>query len=171
MKKNLKPVPANQKGLKELPTSVRNNMGYLNKGGDSGKSSIQLEVDKMSENKMATILSNKDSFSKREVQIAKAKLQLIKITDSGPKSKPKRIPSFGQDKTTSLENMKNLGKNKEAYFEEKAKGGLTKPKMMYGGMANKKKHSYAGGGSVQDKLGVMIAVGKIKPRSKNGKSS
>ena len=32
MKKNLKPVPANQKGLKELPTSVRNNMGYLNKG-------------------------------------------------------------------------------------------------------------------------------------------
>jgi hypothetical protein len=41
---------------------------------------------------------------------------------------------------------------------------VSKPKMMYGGMANKKKHNYAAGGSVKDKLGVMIAVGKIKPK-------
>ena len=45
------------------------------------------------------------------------------------------------------------------------KGGLTKPKMMYGGVANKKKHNYAAGGSVKDRLGIMIAVGKIKPNN------
>ena len=34
MKKNLKPVDkANNPGLAKLPTEVRNNMGYMNKGG------------------------------------------------------------------------------------------------------------------------------------------
>lgn len=34
------------------------------------------------------------------------------------------------------------------------KGGMTtkKPQMMYGGMANGKKHNYAGGGNVSDKM-------------------
>ena len=45
---------------------------------------------------------------------------------------------------------------------------LKKAEMMYGGMANKKKHNYTAGGSVQDNLGVMIAVGKLKPKKKNG---
>ena len=45
---------------------------------------------------------------------------------------------------------------------------LTYTKKMYGGMANKKKHNYTAGGSVQDNLGVMIAVGKLKPKKKNG---
>ena len=52
---------------------------------------------------------------------------------------------------------------KEEVMSGQNKGGLTKPKMMYGGVANKKKHNYAAGGSVKDRLGVMIAVGKIKP--------
>ena len=30
---SLKAVPANNKGLKKLPTEVRNKMGYMNKGG------------------------------------------------------------------------------------------------------------------------------------------
>ena len=33
MKKNLKTVPKNNKGLKKLPTKVRNKMGFLKKGG------------------------------------------------------------------------------------------------------------------------------------------
>ena len=33
MKKNLKPVPAKNKGLAKLPKKVRNKMGYMNKGG------------------------------------------------------------------------------------------------------------------------------------------
>jgi len=33
MKKNLKSVPSKNKGLKKLPTSVRNKMGYMKKGG------------------------------------------------------------------------------------------------------------------------------------------
>ena len=31
--KKLKPVPANKKGLKKLPKSVRNKMGFMKKGG------------------------------------------------------------------------------------------------------------------------------------------
>ena len=33
MKKNLKPVPAGNKGLGKLPTKVRNNMGFFENGG------------------------------------------------------------------------------------------------------------------------------------------
>ena len=33
MGKNLKPVPEGNKGLKKLPTEVRNKMGFMAKGG------------------------------------------------------------------------------------------------------------------------------------------
>jgi len=33
MNKKLKPVPPKNKGLKKLPTKVRNKMGYMKKGG------------------------------------------------------------------------------------------------------------------------------------------
>ena len=33
MKKNLKPVPAGNKGLGKLPTRVRNKMGFYENGG------------------------------------------------------------------------------------------------------------------------------------------
>ena len=33
MGKNLKPVPEGNKGLKKLPTEVRNKMGFMKKGG------------------------------------------------------------------------------------------------------------------------------------------
>ena len=33
MNKKLKPVPAGNKGLPKLPKKVRNNMGFLKKGG------------------------------------------------------------------------------------------------------------------------------------------
>ena len=35
-RKGLKPVDASQKGLKKLPTKVRNKMGYMKKGGRVG---------------------------------------------------------------------------------------------------------------------------------------
>ena len=150
MKKNLKPVPANQKGLKELPTSVRNNMGYLNKGSF---------ITKMTMEDAEKIVSDKNKFKNyTPEEIKKARNMMM------------------QDATGPLldEGMVNVGGEFISLPKEKHKTPdvpKSKPKMMYGGMANKKKHSYAGGGSVQDKLGVMIAVGKIKPRSKNGKSS
>jgi hypothetical protein len=37
-KSSLKPVPSENKGLAKLPTAVRNNMGFLNKGGRVKKS-------------------------------------------------------------------------------------------------------------------------------------
>ena len=39
---------------------------------------------------------------------------------------------------------------------------LKKPEMMYGGMAGKKKHMYAGGGSVTDNAGLR-ALKKASP--------
>ena len=33
MNKKLKPVPPKNKGLKKLPTKVRNKMGFMKKGG------------------------------------------------------------------------------------------------------------------------------------------
>jgi hypothetical protein len=33
MKKNLKPVPTENKGLSKLPTNVRNKMGFMRDGG------------------------------------------------------------------------------------------------------------------------------------------
>tara|TARA_R100001082_G_C4364168_1_gene160956 strand:+ start:816 stop:1208 length:393 start_codon:yes stop_codon:yes gene_type:complete len=119
-------------------------------------SELQKAVEEMTYNMMSTILAHPDKFSDEKVKVAEAKFKLEKVKGDTPKPNPKRVESFAQDTTTSLENMKNLGKNK---------GGLTKPKMMYGGMANKKKHNYAAGGSVKDRLGVMIAVGKIKPNN------
>ena len=37
-KRSLKPVPPESKGLAKLPTKVRNNMGFMNKGGRVKKS-------------------------------------------------------------------------------------------------------------------------------------
>ena len=37
-KSSLKPVPPESKGLAKLPTKVRNNMGFMNKGGRVKKS-------------------------------------------------------------------------------------------------------------------------------------
>tara|TARA_R100000988_G_C3927814_1_gene129947 strand:- start:301 stop:663 length:363 start_codon:yes stop_codon:yes gene_type:complete len=43
VKKNLKPVPKNNKGLKKLPTQVRNKMGFMKKGGEvKGGTSSQM---------------------------------------------------------------------------------------------------------------------------------
>ena len=36
MTKNLKPVPADNKGLSKLPKEVRNRMGYMKEGGRAG---------------------------------------------------------------------------------------------------------------------------------------
>ena len=45
----------------------------------------------------------------------------------------------------------------------KAKGGtVKKPEMMYGGMANNKKHMYSAGGSVKDSPGLK-ALAKQRP--------
>ena len=41
MPTHLKKVPANKKGLKKLPTEVRNKMGYMKKGGRVSKSKMK----------------------------------------------------------------------------------------------------------------------------------
>ena len=66
------------------------------------------------------------------------------------------------------ETLKRLSKktpdNKGIVREmKKSKGGaVKKPEMMYGGMANNKKHMYAAGGSVKDNPGLK-ALAKQRP--------
>ena len=45
---------------------------------------------------------------------------------------------------------------------------MKKPEMMYGGMANNKKHMYAAGGSVKDNPGLK-ALAKQRPKKGTGK--
>ena len=57
-----------------------------------------------------------------------------------------------------------MGKPDEKKTAKKNMGGmmLKKPEMMYGGMVGKKKHMYAGGGSVTDNAGLR-ALKKSSP--------
>ena len=135
-------------------------------GGDSGKSAMQKAVEKMTMNKAASILANKNEFSEEEIKVAKAKVELEKIKQDTIKRRPEEIEGFDQDITGSPEGMARGKKERKRAFKKPEV--LKKAEMMYGGMANKKKHNYAAGGSVQDNLGVMIAVGKLKPKKKNG---
>ena len=61
-----------------------------------------------------------------------------------------------------------MGKPDEKKTAKKNMGGmmLKKPEMMYGGMAGKKKHMYAGGGSVTDNAGLR-ALKKSSPMAYN----
>ena len=45
MGKNLKPVPEGNKGLKKLPTEVRNKMGFMRRGGKVGKTIKEFQSD------------------------------------------------------------------------------------------------------------------------------
>ena len=127
---------------------------------------MKKDEEKMRMNKAAYILTNKNEFSKEEVEVEKAKVQLEKIKQDTIKRRPEEIEGFEQDITGSPEGMARRKKERKRAFKEPET--LKKAEMMYGGMANKKKHNYAAGGSVQDNLGVMIAVGKLKPKKKNG---
>ena len=42
MGKKLKPVPEGNKGLKKLPTEVRNKMGFMRRGGKVGKTTKEV---------------------------------------------------------------------------------------------------------------------------------
>ena len=94
----------------------------------------------------------RSNVSQDELERARNKMNSLGLS---PKQK-------GKLKDMTMEDQNKKEEVKEAMSGQN-KGGLTKPKMMYGGVANKKKHNYAAGGSVKDRLGVMIAVGKIKP--------
>jgi hypothetical protein len=50
MPTHLKKVPANKKGLKKLPTEVRNKMGFFKKGGTVKKGYHKMPDGKMMKN-------------------------------------------------------------------------------------------------------------------------
>ena len=106
---------------------------------------LQKQVDKMSDNRMATVLANPNEFSKKEVEIAKAKFSLEQVrADKGPKLKSQvRELTAGSDPETGA--TRGFG-------------------MAYGGMSGGKRHMYVAGGSVKDNPG-LIALGKASPKA------
>ena len=79
-KKGLKPVKPNQKGLKKLPTEVRNKMGFMKKGGV------------VSDTKKKQFKANKagqKSFNKKAMKVAKTIGKIVipgaAATDAGVK--------------------------------------------------------------------------------------
>ena len=86
-------------------------------GGDSGKSAMQKAVEKMTMNKAASILANKNEFSEEEVKVAKAKVQLEKIKQDTIKRRPEEIEGFDQDITGSPEGMARRKKERKRAFD------------------------------------------------------
>ena len=114
---------------------------------------------------------NKNELIETSVTVPAFTTKILEVIDENtivPEEPPLIASPTGSEPTgTDVKDMTMEDQNKKEEVKEamsgQNKGGLTKPKMMYGGVANKKKHNYAAGGSVKDRLGVMIAVGKIKP--------
>lgn len=70
-----------------------------------------------------------------------------------PKSKMKAFDEFYEKNGYRHKGDPRHAMNRETTRTEKMKkGGYAKPQMMKGGMANKKQHMYAGGGSVMENL-------------------
>ena len=69
---------------------------------------------------------------------------------------------YAEDRIKKLK-AKETKKTMKTRPMPKSKGGaIKKPEMMYGGMANNKKHMYAAGGSVKDNPGLK-ALAKQRP--------
>ena len=148
---------------------------------------LQKQVDKMSDNRMATVLANPNEFSKEEVKIAKAKFKLENVSGKeGPKPRPKSVPK-PKSKPKSTPRGLTAGSDPETGatrgFEKYIPDDLLKPKgmpyhqkmfilkygpngkkMAYGGMSGGKRHMYVAGGSVKDNPG-LIALGKASPKA------
>ena len=111
------------------------------------------------------IIDNK--ISKLENDIAKAKK-----AGKNTEAMEKRLKVLDAKKQSMMDTAGDKGEElllpKEAPIpkprpQQKSKGGgVKKPQMMYGGMANNKKHMYAAGGSVKDNPGLK-ALAKQRP--------
>ena len=160
------------------------------------KSKLQKQVDKMSDNEMATVLANPDKFSKEKRTIAKEKFKLEQVSGKeGPKPRPKSVPkpkskpkskskptprglTAGSDPETGatrgfetyyIAPPDDLLKPKGMPYHQKMfilKYGPNGKKMAYGGMSGGKKHMYVAGGSVTDNPGLR-ALKKASPVAYN----
>lgn len=101
--KKLKPIPADNKGLKKLPTPVRNRMGYMKKGGKAKVSKLGSDVDPM-------IMLNKMLDKKIPPLSRKEK---IKLKGMDIKDKAKKVIKYGgYKKGGSIKTPCKLGRNK-----------------------------------------------------------
>ena len=102
-------------------------------------------------------LMNQDGLTGPEIEALATSSNGMNKGGSAMKKKGKQMGGIAiiigmgkPDEKKTTKKMKNMG------------GAITKPKMMYGGMAGKKKHMYAGGGSVTDNAG-LLALKKASP--------
>ena len=103
------------------------------------------------------IIDNK--ISKLENDIAKAKKagknteameKRLKVLDAKKQSMMDTIAEDQGLEAKEMYNTKKIPMPKPRPQQKSKGGGVKKPAMAYGGMANKKKHMYTAGGSVKD---------------------
>lgn len=127
---NLKKAGADQKGLKKLPTAVRNKMGYMNEGGDAAQESAKQA--KMMD-RLISKMASEYGVSKEEIK--KRMAQDYAASGSGGNVKRNRR---GDKKGSPAAKKQQQG-------AKMAKGGMMKKKgYAKGGMAKK---GYAKGGA------------------------
>ena len=117
MGKNLKPVPEGNKGLKKLPTEVRNKMGFMKRGG-------QVAGPKKYTKKTKPYQTLPDKFSPGKYGRGKVEqAQKTKPYETIPsKIDPKEYSRTREKKLT----MEDLIKSGKVTLTKKNKGGLVK---------------------------------------------
>ena len=125
------------------------------------KMGIDVKMDFPVKYYMEEIAKAKKAGDMKKVEKLKESLKLKREQDL------KDLENTKLDKSDE-ETLKRLSKktpNNKGIVREmkKSKGGaVKKPQMMYGGMANNKKHMYSAGGSVKDNPGLK-ALAKQRP--------
>ena len=136
--------------LEKKLQSVLNKLSGTNVMGGQGRQRILSVIKQRAMNNYRDAMGISSSSKKKEVEV--------------PKSKPTA-------RGASL--FREIGSAVKDLFKKKKKKGINRggailknnvEKMMYGGMANKKKHMYAAGGSVSDNAGLR-ALKKVSPKA------
>ena len=132
----MKPVPANNKGLKKLPTEVRNKMGYKAKGGMASKKKMVEGGRAMSTTDASTAKSTPPKTGKGAQLQRLVNNMASFLKNNDPASLTSAIKQ-AKEKAKGLKGPKVAPKEYQRPPQKKAMGGKTKK--MYGGMSKKTK--------------------------------
>ena len=95
-------------------------------------------------------LEDKIAEAKKAGKNTKAMEKRLKVLDAKKQSMMDTIAEDQGEEAKELYNRKKIPMPKPRPQQKSKGGGVKKPAMAYGGMANKKKHMYTAGGSVKD---------------------
>ena len=124
----LKPVPKDNKGLKKLPTQVRNKMGFMEKGGEAKKTSSMASRKKGRE--YTKLDYEKDKFKSVAKTVGKILLSPAKTFTGGLTGGVKQIVKAADEHRTEFPKVGSRKKN----VIKKNKGGEVDPTKFTGSL-------------------------------------